>query len=195
MSSKRAQKAVFSEFRFLDKKNREHGKTKFRLSDRRLAEKTHYGVTTVEEARRDLKDLGKIDWIRTGRSNIYWLPQSKVIVGIKTPKTGDRKNKEGLEKGGSYRGKATEWDIERHEAVVAFEKNCRCVLAFDVNAFTETHGLNPLLIGLVGLKQQGIRDSAIDADLKTGEFKPRPLGSTPPPQPDTTEWHFDRDDT
>lgn len=195
MSSKRAQKAVFSEFRFLDKKNREHGKTKFRLSDRRLAEKTHYGVTTVEEARRDLKDLGKIDWIRTGRSNIYWLPQSSVPVGIKTPKTGDRKNKEGLEKGGSYRGKATEWDIERHEAVVTFEKSCRCVLAFDVNDFARTHGLNPLLIGLVGLKQQGIRDSAIDADLKTGEFKPRPLGSTPPPQPDTTEWHFDRDDT
>jgi hypothetical protein len=184
MSSKRAQKAVFSEFRFMDKKNREHGKTRFRLKDQTLAKKTEYSVTTVEEARHDLRGLGKIEWIRTGRSNIYWLPESKVSVGIKSPKTGDRKNKEGLEKRGSYRAKGSRsdsWDMERHPTVEAFEKNCRCVLAFDVNEFASKHGLNPLLIGLVGLKERGIRDSAIDADLITGEFKVRPLSSTPPP--------------
>lgn len=50
------------------------GRERFRIRHDTLAARLGYGVSTIREALRELREEGRVQWIRTGRSCIYWLP-------------------------------------------------------------------------------------------------------------------------
>ena len=71
----RSELAVLRELVRCDRANRKNGKEKFRHGDKTLADKIRYGGTAIIAARNGLREKVGLEWKRTGRTNIYRVPE------------------------------------------------------------------------------------------------------------------------
>lgn len=140
MPSKRCVRSVERYLTYMGRQAYKQGRERFRIRHDTLAERLGYGKTAIREALSVLRDRGKLDWKRTGRSCIYWLPvmvagqpadlsatQKSATLGA--PESDTRINKIGTEPMATEQGRESPMevplerltDLVRLEAEQAFE--------------------------------------------------------------------------